>query len=371
MQLSNIILLVTILASEVIAGSGNNGFQFTNLVVFGDSYSDESRLSYFQSHDGQAPPAGLLLPPSNNTATGGFTWNRLVADSTGAELFDYAVSGAVISNELTPRFLSSINADFPDVLSYEIPAFLADAAFINKSTGTNTLYKNRKSDNTVYALWIGTNDIGINAFFSDAEAGSTTYKGQLGANTLRDYTNAQFEVFDKLYAAGGRKFVIINLAPLQLSPLYGIPPPLGGGLGNNQYWGDKSTQNITEIAFKMFEYTTLANTIFTYQTPFEVLLAKRYPGASVSLFDVNTLINDIYNTPTEFFPGEQGRQFNVTGFFRVCDDTGSNCVDNAAPYDTFLWFDPLHPTQATMSIVAEEFIGVVNGVSKYGTTYEG
>lgn len=161
MQLPSILLLAiaTIVISELTADSHGNGFTFTNLIVFGDSYSDESRLSYFQTHDGSAPPPGLLLPPSNNTATGGFTWDRLVADATGAELFDYAVSGAVISNKLTPRFLSSINGDFPDVLGYEIPAFMADVAFINKSTRTNTLYTNRKSDNTVYALWIGTNDV--------------------------------------------------------------------------------------------------------------------------------------------------------------------------------------------------------------------
>jgi len=366
----SILLMVVAAETFVTHAADSKGFTFTNLVVFGDSYSDESRLSYWQSHD-SPPPPGLLLPPSNDTASGGFTWDRLVADSTGAELFDYAVSGAAISNELTPRFLSSINGDFPSVLDYEIPAFLADIAFVNESTGTNTLYTDRKSDNTVYALWIGTNDIGVNCFFTDSEVGATSYKGQPGVNTLRNYTEAQFEVFDELYKVGARKFVLINLAPLQLSPLYGIPPPLGGGIGDNLYWTDKSTQNITEISFKMLEYTRLVNTIFTYQTPFEVSIAKRYPGASISLFDVNTLINDIYNTPTEFFPGEQGRNFNVSGFYHLCDFNGANCVNQAAPYDTFLWYDPLHPTQATMSIVAKEFIGVVDGTSKYGTTFEG
>lgn len=133
----------------------------------------------------------------------------------------------------------------------------------------------------------------------------------------------------------------------------------------------QSTQNISAIAFKVLEYTTLVNTIFTYQIPFEISIAKRYPGASISLFDVNTLINDIYNAPAEFFPGSQGRDFNVTGFYRLCDFNGANCVNQEAPYNTFLWFDPLHPTQATMSIVAKEFVGVVNGASKYGTTFEG
>jgi len=368
LQMLPSILALATLVIKTLAADGNN-FTFTNLVVFGDSYSDESRLAYFQTHNGSAPPPGLLLPASSTTATGGFTWDRLVANSTGAELFNYAVSGSVISNELTPRFESSINANFPSVLEYEIPAFLADVAFVNESTGTNTLYTKRNADNTVYAIWIGTNDIGVHCFFDNSEIGATSYRGQSDVITLRNYTEAHFKVFDTLYAAGGRNLVLINLAPLQLSPLYGLPPPLGGGVGNNLYWTDKSTTNLTESSFKMLEYTTLINTLFTYQVPFELKVANRYPEASISIFDVNTLINDIYLTPTDFFAGEQGQQFNVTGYYHACDDSGSNCVNSAAPYDTFLWYDQLHPTQATMSVVAKEFVGVVNGTSKYGRKF--
>jgi len=363
--------LLLVATYVIVSLASNASFTFTNLVVFGDSYSDESRLAYFQTHNGSAPPPGFLPPPSNNTATGGFTWDRLVANSTGAELFNYAISGAVISNELTPRFLSSINADFPSVLDYQVPAFLADVAFVNESTGTNTLYTDREANNTVYAMWIGTNDLGVHCFFDDSQLGADSYSGQSDVITIRNYTELTFVVFDQLFAAGARKFVLMNLAPLQLSPLYGIPKPLGGAVGDNEYWTDKATQNLTEISFRMLEYTTLVNTLFNYQVPFELLVAKRYPGASISIFDVNTLINSIYNDPTEFFPGEQGRQFNVTGFYHECDDTGSNCVNQAAPYDTFLWYDQLHPTQTTMSVVAKEFAGVVDGTSKYGKYFEG
>ena len=36
--------------------------RFRNFVTFGDSYTDENRLSYFGLHGGQAPPPGTLLP---------------------------------------------------------------------------------------------------------------------------------------------------------------------------------------------------------------------------------------------------------------------------------------------------------------------
>lgn len=86
---------------------------FNSLIAFGDSYTDENRLNYFGGHNGSAPPPGTLLPESFSTAGGGRTWVRYVIQYTGATvggewepsmtLYDYAVSGAVCSNEITPR----------------------------------------------------------------------------------------------------------------------------------------------------------------------------------------------------------------------------------------------------------------------------
>ena len=36
--------------------------RFETLVVFGDSYSDDSRLGYFINNDGEAPPVGYENP---------------------------------------------------------------------------------------------------------------------------------------------------------------------------------------------------------------------------------------------------------------------------------------------------------------------
>lgn len=36
--------------------------KFTSLVVFGDSYSDDSRLGYFITNNGSAPPVGWVDP---------------------------------------------------------------------------------------------------------------------------------------------------------------------------------------------------------------------------------------------------------------------------------------------------------------------
>ena len=82
-----------------------------SLVTFGDSYTDENRGAYFGQHNGTAPPPGTFLPESNNTLTGGRTWARYVVEYVGIlsyganlTLYNYAVNGAVCSNNVVPKY---------------------------------------------------------------------------------------------------------------------------------------------------------------------------------------------------------------------------------------------------------------------------
>lgn len=52
-----------------VAGSSTFGLKkFTSLVAFGDSYTDDSRLGYFISHNGSAPPVGYDNPAVSSIA---------------------------------------------------------------------------------------------------------------------------------------------------------------------------------------------------------------------------------------------------------------------------------------------------------------
>lgn len=155
-------LLLALSATPVLTGACGPS-SFDNLVTFGDSYTDDGRLGYYISHNGSAPPAGTLQPESSVSASGGLAWGQYVQQYTGAAYFDYAVSGATCSNEIVARYFSAINKPFPSVVDDELPSFVADV-------GVNTLYENRTAENTVYALWIGTNDLGYGAFLTDAQA---------------------------------------------------------------------------------------------------------------------------------------------------------------------------------------------------------
>lgn len=73
-------------------------------------------------------------------------------------------------------------------------------------------------------------------------------------------------------------------------------------------------------------------------------------------------ISDIYYHPDEYL----APPYNVTGYINHCDDTGNNC-QRLPNEDSFLWFDPLHPSERTDQVIAENFVEVVKGVSKYAT----
>ncbi|KAI0476308.1 acetyl esterase [Xylariaceae sp. FL0804] len=322
-------------------------------------YTDEGRLAYFQSHNGSAPPPGTVIPTSNVTASGGYTWPHFVSQKLGSTTYNYAVSGAVCSNELVSRYLASIYESFPSVIDYEVPAFRADVAFAASEQPQSTFLRDRAPDNTLYTLWIGTNDLGVDAFLTDSQ--------RPGA-TLTDFVECVWSVFDGLYGLGGRQFVLFAEAPLQLAPLY--KSLADGGVGDNEYWTNKTAYNTTEYAQKMLEYSSTVNTVFAYGAPFELLVRRRWPGATLGLFDVHRLLLDIHDHGAAYLTPPA----NVTGPYQFCpadEATGEveACEDSAEPESSFQWFDELHPSQQTDEHIAAALVDMLHGDSKYGTWY--
>lgn len=282
-----------------------------NLVTFGDSYTDENRFSYFiQNH--KAPPIGEMLPPSNSTASGGYAWGRFVANATGANYYNYAVSGAQCTNNVDSRNLDVINGPFPSVLEYEITAFEQDIHYPK-------LYPNRLAQNTIYALWIGTNDLGIDGILGDSQKAGTT---------ISTYMDCIWSVFDHIYKAGGRHFVLLNQAPLERAPMYATPGT--GGLGNHQYWKNKTAYNITQYANKILEYTTNVNTMYDYGAPFFLKVKRRWSGATFSIFDIHSLMMDVISRPGQYLDAPA----NVVAPFRTCLN---GCVESKEPKSRFMW----------------------------------
>ena len=114
----------------------------------------------------------------------------------------------------------------------------------------------------------------------------------------------------------------------------------------------------------MKEYADLVNDIYAYRTPYELLVAKRYPDAKIAVMDMNSLLSEIYYNPTPYLASPA----NVTSPYYLCDvATGTNCTSASPSPDHFFWYDELHPSQQVDKAIAKEFINVVKGSSKYAT----
>lgn len=180
---------------------------------------------------------------------------------------------------------------------------------------------------------------------------------------ITTYVDCIWSVFDTIYSTGGRRFVLFNNAPLQLAPMYAAQS--NGGAGDNQYWQNKTSggYNQTEYQHKIYEYTQLVNRLFEYGVAYETLVRARWPGVTFDVFDVNTLLSNIYHDPSQYLDPPA----NASGFYHHCDaNNNSICTTSPHPLETFLWYDELHPSNKTDTIVAQEFIKVVAGDSSYG-----
>ncbi|KAG6031457.1 hypothetical protein E4U41_007569 [Claviceps citrina] len=326
-----------------LAACGSTIRRMANLVTFGDSFTDEGRLDYFLEHR-QPPPVGRMLPPSKNTRSGGASWGRIVADATGSRYYNYAVVGAMCTNKTDKRYISELDRPFPSVLEYEMETFEQDLLFPE-------LYPDRWAENTVYALWIGTNDVGIAGFLTDTQRENST---------LATFLDCIWQTLDRIYASGGRHFVLVNEIPLEHAPLYATP---SAGPGNYKYWADEKAYNGTEYINKVREYGTSVNTMLGYGVPFHLLVQRRWPGASVSIFDVHSLMVGILEDPSRHL----GQGANITAPYRVCLET---CEDSSGDVRRFMWFDELHPTERMHQIFAHHFMDVVRGRSKYGVYWK-
>ncbi|PYH95902.1 GDSL Lipase/Acylhydrolase family protein [Aspergillus ellipticus CBS 707.79] len=335
---STLSLLVLVLTSGIAVctpfGPRSQGLleTFSSLVVFGDSYTDDGVYDYI-------PPVGSQ---TTDAWDGGRAWPSYIQQYTGVNLYDYAVAGAVCDSVVSNSVRNGVEQD-------QLPAFLADNVYVSNTTGQPALIN--KPDETIYAIWIGTNDLGPNGFLTEAEPAGMP---------LTYFTDCVYTQLDRLYAVGARTFVLMNIAPLNLAPEYATPQ--NGGLPVGEYWTDKSSYdpNITQSSEKMRQYLTMVNAVFDYQTPYDLLLASRYPGGSFAIYDVHALMTDIWENPSHYLNGTV--PYNVTSSIYRC---GSPCSSNAVR-SSYMWYNDLHPSEQTDRVIAREFVNLVKGQSKWG-----
>lgn len=118
--------------------------------------------------------------------TNGTTWGEYLADYANFSLNNFAISGATCDNRSTPR-------TYPDVTHNELNAY-----FNLTMNGTTSL----PPDETLYTLWIGTNDVGVGELLTgQATSGvSIVNVSQCAVNWIQT-----------LYDSGARRFLFQNV----------------------------------------------------------------------------------------------------------------------------------------------------------------
>ncbi|EFZ02162.1 GDSL-like lipase/acylhydrolase family protein [Metarhizium robertsii] len=323
--------LLTVLAitSGVISAPAALG-KFENLVVFGDSYSDEARFAYIKQN-GKLPPAGQMLPEADSPFSNGRIWGRLVAKDTGATLYDYAVGGAMCTHTNFDQrtFNETTNIPYPAVLEYELPLFDTD-----KKLG---LYKNLNPDNTVYTLWIGTNDLGKDGIIG-TKAGM--HHNVDASSTVDSYLTCVWAALDKMYSQGARNIVLFKLAPLEKAPLYAIDYPK---------LKDSLSADVQNVNAK-------------YDQVVAGTKSQRWADATITIFDSYKFFSDVIASPSTF-------QFTeVSKPYKTCVSE-NNCQTASGPQSSYLWNDALHLSPAAEQLISQEFQRAVKGTSSYAKKY--
>ncbi|KAG8413488.1 hypothetical protein J3459_015371 [Metarhizium acridum] len=74
--------------------------------------------------------------------------------------------------------------------------------------------------NTVYTLWIGTNDLGQDGLLGREASDSKKKNNVDPTSTVNDYLKCVWDAINQIYNAGARNFVLFKLVPLEKALLY-------------------------------------------------------------------------------------------------------------------------------------------------------
>ncbi|KAG1736687.1 carbohydrate esterase family 16 protein [Suillus paluster] len=289
--------------------------QIKNFVTFGDSYTDSS---YYPSADG------------------GYSWPTWAAMYGDFNLHGFARSGATCSNFYTYR-------PFPPIMGWQLPTYLDE-------TNNGTLALN--PEETMYTIWIGTNDLGAGALLTGSDA----------FTSIVQVRQCVIDVIDILYKSGARNFIIQNILPLDLTILYSKDSY------PNTYWDLE--RNTTEWNVFMKELVLGGNEITSLMLE---ALVPTLPGAHIASFDSYGLFTDMYDNPQNYLNGTA--PYNVTGCIHSCVYALNNAsapactIANGTDADSFLWYDELHPSQQSDRIIAREMTAVMKGEYNQWTTW--
>jgi phospholipase/lecithinase/hemolysin len=154
------------------------------------------------------------------------------------------------------------------------------------------------ANNTLFAIWIGVNDVG-NAWYSSS-----------WPTLSQQIVNRYFEQVETLYKAGGRNFAFLNVPPIQRAPVNLL----------------QTDADQASIAAAVAQYNVLLQTASD-------AFQKNNPGSTTIVVDTQNPFNVMLDNPT------------------VYGATNATCYDSDGT--TCLWWNSYHPALEIQQLVGD------------------
>jgi hypothetical protein len=253
------------------------------------------------------------------TSVNGPTWTNFITfdyNDTFMKTINFASGGAVVDSSIITPFSPYIINLKEQVYEKYLPNYGPEATSDHRSDF------DWHSSDTLFALWIGINDI--------VGAAEQRHPERLDA-VLRSYAN----LVDQLYLSGARNFLFFNIPPITRSPMSALIK--------------------TEIKADQ------ARSVPTFNTGLTLMasnLSATYPDTWIHIFDAHDLFNRVLDSPWAFRETAAYKS-TMPDFCKAYEHgTGKdwyfkseNCT---YAVDEYFWLDFLHPTFRVMNVTAKE-----------------
>jgi len=259
------------------------------MFVFGDSYTTT----------GFNVSNGVNSIDPGFTSSNGNVWIQYLRDTfnvTSTRVFNLAVGGAVTDNNLVTPFMPNI------------PSLIDQTDQFVKFLAPKPVGAQWSSDNSLFAIWIGINDVGNSWYWTNVTQAGFHH-------TIMDHYFAQVE---KMYTGGARSFLFLSVPPFDRSPLF-----IEQGMNATRLTASSIADYNTQLAQRV------ANFKHTH-----------HDLQQVTLFDTGRVFNSLLNNANSL------GFVNVTGYSELYQNGTPQKTTQIPPYapvSSYFWLNSLHP----------------------------
>ncbi|KAF8607979.1 hypothetical protein BDV93DRAFT_285120 [Ceratobasidium sp. AG-I] len=268
------------------------------LFVFGDSYTAT----------GYNVSAGINSPTPGWTSSNGPNWPMYLGSTynvTDTKVYNLAYGGATIDAKLVTPYLPTVQS------------FVDQVSLFDKYFGPHPAEAPWASNNSLFAIFLGINDIGNSWWWSNVTQAAFH-------TTLLD---RYFSQVDDLYNKGARSFLFLNVPPLERTPLF-----IEQGNYSVTTVGDSTDDFNKQLAQRVKKFQK------SYKGLEQITLYDAHKSFNVQLDNADVLgfVNATgYNTAYQ--NGTPGSTYQVAG---------------SKPVSSYFWLNSLHPTFVVHNILA-------------------